>query len=220
MSRVSQSQQSQVSLDLDRLIVEVAACDDIEALDYYNKAFRYISSLAESRAKVMSSTGFGVFLADRFMGRFDTVEQANECCISKIVSIYDCDVDDIIRDDYGDFAPDIRYWVGEKPFMARNAIASVRPVDEEDTPIFILHFPTAMPDEPFPLNYQSNDTAIRELSGLVSENAALRDEVYRMRLLVKNAWDSVNNVRAIIKDNELVGYLDDWLRRNKDFLLR
>lgn len=217
---MNKTNRSQVATDFDRLIVDIAACDDLEVIEYYARMARYLTGLAEYRKITIESAGFGVFFGDRFMKRFVTKDQAHEYIIAKIIAIHECDEGEIVWQDYDDIGYCRSYWIGEKGFMhsSRDSLALIWSVDEDDERLHTIRVYDAPPQTPDGLNYQSSDEATQKLSSLIKENNSLKSELKSSRQKNAEAWDEVNTVKLLAKGKDARKRLDEWLKENKDLL--
>ncbi len=213
---VNKTTQSPIATDFDRLIVDIAACDDWDMIDYYHDMLRYLEGLAQHRKATIEAAGFGAFLSDNFKKRFDTKDQAHEYLIKKIAAIHDCDEDEINWEDH-DYVGYCRYyWVGEKSyFPIREKVATIQSVDDDNKALYVFRSSQPPPVAPDGANYQSIDEATQKLSSLVQENQSLKSERWKRAF----AWDEINRAKILTGDNEdLRKMLDEWLRKNKDLL--
>lgn len=214
----NKTNQAQIATDFDRLIVDIAACDDWDMIDYYCDMLQYIAGLANYRKATIETAGFGAFLSDNFKRRFDTKDEAHKYIVTKIVAIHDCDEEEIKWEDYDDVGYCRAYWVGEKSYFSiRDKIATIQSVDDDDAMIHIFRIHDTPPDYGNDLDYQSPDETTRKLSPLVKENLLLKSRLHSLFQKCHSAWDEVHIAKSYAK-GDAHKRLEEWLKANTDLL--
>lgn len=218
---MDKSNQTQIATDFDRLIVDVAACDDLDVIKYYGKMFDFLKGLADMRAVSLKSAGYGVFLGDRFMKRFDTKDQAHEYITAKIVAIHECDEGEIFWTDYHGEGYCRSYRIGEGfPYYSKD-LAAIWSVDEDDKQLHFLRIQETPPKTPAWLDYQTQDEAVKNLAHLVKENASLKEAQHDFLRKCKGAWEAVNMAKAFsLPGSDAYKKIVEWLKENKNLLQR
>lgn len=212
---------NKVPFNLDKLFVDIATADTLEAVKYYDEVAMYLKGLAELHKAQLQMTGYGAFVSGKFYRQFPSSKEAHEACISRIVLIHECDKDDIDWEDnnWNKGIGTIRqYWIGERPFyLYDKAIAEIATVNEEGGKLHALFGWNKLPDTPTGLIHKTADEAELKLSHLVQDNFELQSELNRATFRYNNAYARIKASLEYSSDtfDELKGALARWLNEHK-----
>ncbi len=216
---MDKSKQTQIATDFDRLIVDIAACDDLDTIQYYIQMLRFLNGLADMREVMLESVGFGAFMADRLMKRFDTKDQAHDYIVAKIVAIHECDEGEIFWEDYNEVGYCRSYRMGDRFSYLNKELATIHNVDDDDQKLHHLRIRETPPETPEWLDYLTHDEAMKNLSHLVKENVQLKAAQGNTLWKRKFAWEAVSKAKlSLEKGSEGYKELGKWLQENKALL--
>jgi hypothetical protein len=198
------------TFNLDKLLVDIAACDDLEIAKYYKNMLTYLAELAKLRIANLEFSGFGIELAGVFIKQFPTMDEAHNHVLIKIMAIHDCAEDDIRWQDYnalGEFGISRAYWVGERPFFGiGDSVASIKTVDAKGETIWVFAHNKLVTIPNQLTAYETENEKESQLSHLIQENIQHKNTIHSWRYQLREIYDGLRWIETI---QELTKWIED-----------